>query len=600
MSGHKNTLGLNVPSLSKPTQNSFDIRPKKVAAWIHELPLTNLGETARKVFTALSEINRLEIPPDYRIKIMEQFRSPVRYIATNLSKYYIGVPFPLNPKNRKIAHLCRELEIEMAMGYKLIINHFPAEKISILNKKLLVIANHRALRYMGRIFLQSALIYENTPASFWKDVHALYLYTERHAIHQISVKEEEEQQTTNLTVEEIYKQILLMFLSSPSRLRQRDIQQICRLVSNWTAYLKILKPSNGECHGLFFVDLQSDNPPAYTQFYQQQPKKFCRQLDTTALVKYLQIQQQQSHKPSLNRLDPSLLSRLLHAWSHIPKRSAPRTEEDNEIEIILGLNAIYKIMTSKIEMDEEGSIELPESKIDHDWLEDITDLRKDYSIFERDDSLSLSPVDDSRQLEPEYVNPWANSKQAKTYKCVDPTATLNEETTFPCRIINASSGGYCLLWYSSNPPKARIGELVGIESENTMQYSIGVLRWMKNQPKQGMLFGIQLLSQQSIATKFYLSNQKSKAQNGILLPAVPKRGKLPSLLMVSPDYKGGMILFITDGKIEVRIRLTKLIESTGSFSQFQYSELDSVNIEQGLSASQEDNEEDFDSVWSLI
>ena len=112
---------LNIPEQSKPTSGSFDPRPKHVETWIASLPMANTGESARHIYAALREMNRTVISEHDRYKTMEILRGPVYQITQVLKKHYINQNLPLSPKNQKIAELAIQLNSEMAIGYKAVI-----------------------------------------------------------------------------------------------------------------------------------------------------------------------------------------------------------------------------------------------------------------------------------------------------------------------------------------------------------------------------------------------------------------------------------------------------------------------------------------------
>jgi len=92
---------LNIPEQSKPTSGSFDPRPKQVEAWVASLPMANIGESARLIYTTLCEINRLSMPAHDRYKSMELLRKPVYQITEVLKTHYISQNLPLSPKKSK-------------------------------------------------------------------------------------------------------------------------------------------------------------------------------------------------------------------------------------------------------------------------------------------------------------------------------------------------------------------------------------------------------------------------------------------------------------------------------------------------------------------
>ena len=164
------SLGLAVPEQAPPPVESFLLDPRETANWIAGLPMANIGETARQIYSALIEFNRYQFPEMVRAKIVEQFRSPVQYICHNLRRHYLDMGFPLSAKAWKTASLSRELNTELAISYKIIIEQMLAGDASRFDRKLLVIALHRALYYLGRVLLQTLLVYAPWPPNLWKEI----------------------------------------------------------------------------------------------------------------------------------------------------------------------------------------------------------------------------------------------------------------------------------------------------------------------------------------------------------------------------------------------------------------------------------------------
>ena len=53
-------------------ESPFDIRPAAVEAWIADLPVANLGETSRRLYTALVDLNGQSLSPKKRVAVLEQ------------------------------------------------------------------------------------------------------------------------------------------------------------------------------------------------------------------------------------------------------------------------------------------------------------------------------------------------------------------------------------------------------------------------------------------------------------------------------------------------------------------------------------------------
>jgi len=116
----RKSLGLIIPERQKPGRHSFSIRPKKVEAWLDNLPKANLGETARQIYQALTETNQLHLPHQDRARFLESLRETVQYVTESMRKHFLGVTYPLPEKNQKIAAATREiLAAAAATGHQL-------------------------------------------------------------------------------------------------------------------------------------------------------------------------------------------------------------------------------------------------------------------------------------------------------------------------------------------------------------------------------------------------------------------------------------------------------------------------------------------------
>ena len=118
MAKGKGQIGLSIAERHRPTKESFDFRSASVEQWVETLPVGNVGETARLVYGALHDVNRLDISWKERQRFLEQLRAPISYVQESLVKRYTGMSFPLPPKTQRIAALAQTLYLEMALGYK--------------------------------------------------------------------------------------------------------------------------------------------------------------------------------------------------------------------------------------------------------------------------------------------------------------------------------------------------------------------------------------------------------------------------------------------------------------------------------------------------
>ena len=225
-------MQLSVPNRTTPKNGAFDSRPASVKDWINGLPMANIGETTRLLFAAVNELNHQDIPAQQRFKALEMLYKPVLYVTERMKKHFVAQTLPLNIKNLKIAHLSREMSHALATGYKVLV----MEQIAGVgrgDKKLLTTAIHRALKQLSQVLLKAYQVYEPCPDSVWLEVHSLYRYAENNGLHRTRVSGGEHSPAEPSTITDAYKQILLLALACPYRMRHAEAEAVYTTLEQW-------------------------------------------------------------------------------------------------------------------------------------------------------------------------------------------------------------------------------------------------------------------------------------------------------------------------------------------------------------------------------
>lgn len=604
----QSALGLRIPERTAAPAGCFLDNPKEVEAWITTLPVANVGETSRQVFKTVVELNRLELSNPVRIKVAELLREPISYITDNLRKYYFDAPFPLSAKNRKIAVLNKELYSELATAYKIFIENMLSGNYGKFDRKLLVISIHRAIRYLSIMIYQSAIIYDPFPTGSWKEIHRLFSYAEQNRIDDILVKEGKGKATSSISDQ--YKQMLLFSIGTPYRLRQREIEHIFNKLPDWSKQV-ILDTPDGKSKNAnhFIVNLRSDSPPFHMELRTQEPDEHSRIIDTQGLVQTLrsnfeELPQERSSseaKTTNIQISKHLLRQLLNVYSTASKREFVRTKLNFELTAAVGLTAIHSLLRAD-RKTEDPTPSLGNEDLNQGWVSQARynpgvnavlytsqkqklELSSTEQTFGEETYLTGTEYDSS--FGPSGTPSWLTDESEKIYE------------TFSCKTFNESAGGYCINWQGINAPKIRIGEIVGIQSAiKSGQFGIGISRWMKNSSNQGLQVGLEMISPSSTAVQVHIEDKSnlSSPQKGLMLPELAASGRPASLIVPTLPFKVGNTLRIIDGDNKQEIRLTRLLESTGAFAQFQFTY-------QGKDHEGKHNDgtdEDFDNIWSAI
>src|SRR4030066_503563 len=103
---------------SQVTAWVVEARPSETASWLASLPLADSVQTAQQLYQALFTLNRMPLEADDRLVLMELYRKPVAAVASGLQAHFARVSLPLKPRLKQLADFLRQLQLEMAHGYK--------------------------------------------------------------------------------------------------------------------------------------------------------------------------------------------------------------------------------------------------------------------------------------------------------------------------------------------------------------------------------------------------------------------------------------------------------------------------------------------------
>ncbi len=424
--------------------------PDAVRVWVDELPLINPEKSRALLEDALKQINSLGITTRNRHETLELLATSVICVAEAMKKVFLAKPIPLQGNNLLLATQTVELCNQMATGYRILVDDTGHDDSQTF---YLTLAIHRSLRYLSEILLTNYQIYLQYPEGLWKTINSLYALAEQHGITTQPITDNTLPTPAPSTISTVYKQILLMSLACPYRLRQKEIHFVYNALMDWADRTRLYDMEGEQTPGLFAVNLNADNPPSYrvlndkvTQGHQW------RILDTTSMAEQIRDildKQPGNGNRHIGIGDTNILQRLMLAWGVMPARRFARHTKSAEVGLLVGLNAIHR----RIMQPEAGSSGRQETIEDLHYLQDPT--------FEASTTFRIHPFADSGQR---IVT--TEKTRAQTSRIEHTTDTPRIESW---KMANISAGGYSLLWDSDDSSNARVGELVAvIEQDNLM------------------------------------------------------------------------------------------------------------------------------------
>lgn len=604
-SGHPR-LGLFVPSQAAAPPDSFLLDTRETEAWFASLPMANVGETARRVYSTLVDFNRMVFPPMLRARNAELFREPVEYICSNLRRHFVDTGFPLSEKGRKAAALARALYQEMAISYKSIIQDLLMERGERFDRKLLVIALHRALSYLNLAMRFTTLTYAPWPAGLWREIHAIYAYASQNRIQQVSVKHSGKEKST---LESVYLASLLFATATPHRLRQGQQLALAKELPGWTEHVVIGLPDedfNGP--GRYLVDLFSDSPPVHDNLEAPAANRRLRRLDLHPLLKHLRHRFEEtpwdggaSTDTRGHALSRPLLRLLILCWSTSRERRFVRTRLGFELHVLTGLHRLHDyLLQQQREQEPDGDTKDRYSSrfTSHHDTKPIDPWSEPYSHGLGTASVEAESIPTNLFDESPFGNLLSEPAPMESL----PELTLPETPGDTVHTLNESAGGYCIQWRGEKLPKVWVGELLGLQGrESGTELSLAVIRWMRQDGNQPLQFGVELIASRCLPgeatpTGESRSRYPTIAQRCLVVPGDPHNDSADSLILPSALYGIDAQLHLSCGGKRQTIRLTGMVETTGAFARYHY-ETVQTRKQMSQSATQE---QDFGDLWTNL
>ncbi len=608
------SIGLQLLTRSKPGKAAFDTRPRAVQEWIESLPRASVGRCAQMIYAMLHETNKLDIRFQDRIAMLEALRESVQYVALGMQKHYTSVAFPLPDKSIKIASATREIYAMMATGYQIGIEDLLSNSMLMLDKTKLTTYLHRAISYLSHVLLTTYQVYAPLPNGIWLKLNKLYAFAEENKLQWTQITDNQHQNIKKTTISGEYIRILLLSLASPYHLRRGEVGKVYINLERWMHMPTLNKNKPGESViGDFSVDLSKDKQPGYLAIAGDELFNInVRTLETFALAEALfgelQLSEEIKSKTLINinlpqaQLSHNLIRRLGRTWGAIPKRSHDRRECQEKIQVAFGMSTIHKTIMDSIHRDNNtlNSERRVESR-----------LLKVISAKSHYEEKIVSHVNDVRADVWDMV--YDNSKlrlvsdntPPKVEKQPDPP--LQSCLSNSWQLLNMSDGGFCIQCTGDCGANVQVGELVAylpVTTQPIKRYSIGVVRWMRSDGKNGMTLGGQLLGQNAIPVGISIAAagvENNTVQRAILLPAYKTLGRPSALITLATPFRAGAVVKLHMETGEITVKLNDEREGAGLYDEFEYQQLNkpASDLQINNKPANKGNT-DFEDIWSSI
>lgn len=578
-----------LPPREMPSRDSFPHSPRKVRHWVRRLAALEMRSATGEFHQGLAALNRLQLTPRRRARLLELVVPVARSITGQLEKRLSSQALPLPEKSRRLHELLLELIEEMALGYAAVLVDETAGGRRPTARRA-ALAAQRALSWHGRYLLQCARVYSAPPARLWQGIHATYARAERAGLTERKVRDDTLQRSRRRrqTVAEAYKRILLFALANTDGLRKGESDRIYRLLETWAPAAVLATPAAGETQARFAVRLDIGRPPLQRRFADTSSAEHLRTLDPDPVVRLVERARaaaDQGENPLLeaDAVNAHALGRLLDSWTQRSLRRSERVERGESIEVEVTLAGIHvrlladsrPAVESRPDPGASASISLTLQTIDQDDARPGgTYLTHPGHDRVRDTADTWDDVGRGRVISAVY-------RQARHGPAAAADGANAPATSGNWLLEDSSATGFRLRWEGEGSSRAVVGELLAVHEPDggngAAGWRVGVIRWLRFIDQRYFEVGAKTLSARvSAATvrrepaERHRKRQREKepAEPALLLPGVRSRNEPATVLLPAHMFRREEILELDLRDKMLRIRLGEIREHTGSFTQF--------------------------------
>ncbi len=587
-------MHLRIPQQTLSNLSFAEGSEKGIAQWLANLPKANIGETARQLYQGLIELNQYNVPADKRIAMLERIRPEVHYVCTALSRYYLGQSIVLEDKPRKVANLSQSLQNHLANGYKIIV----AQERSIKSRdhaNLMTLALQRSIRGLCGPLLRAFQLYCPVADGVWLELHQLYQLARKRGLHQTPVPDSESADRQALSIEQCYIVALLMGAARPNQMRQSAMGKLFATLEDWSRYTRLVAPDDNKA--LFIINPEMDCPPRYKSLIRGESLDNSLGLDTRRLVNAIKefmtagtAYRGDLHVP--NVLGIELLQHVSQSWGDLAERTFNRIPSQGHLRVSIGMSATHYRISGR-----SFARMIDASEAEMNPFSDATQKAKQGGWSGAFDGA-------------ESVEWHASGIEQIDYGSIEEQDEEGDEH-YPIHslpIVNHSPGGFCLTWPKEVPKQLQAGELLGIQEANEQDWSLAVVRWIRQVRGGGTQMGIELIAPHCTPCAAKLirkTGEPSQYLRALLLPAVTAIDRPATIITPRlPFQVNSKINLLHGGKTE-KANLNNRVTATGSFSQFEYQLIDQNPLEKAHTETNSASlttgpEDDFDSLWKSL
>ncbi|MFT3789688.1 MAG: hypothetical protein QM741_01150 [Rudaea sp.] len=497
-----------LPTRTDAGDAAFVSEPKALRGWLDNLPLVNRGFALLRLHDMLREFNVTPIAARQRLSMLAMFEGVAAGLvddARNEAREF----FPMSAERLEDARLASEIERDLALGYIAVVCELcaPSGEVSFLRRSVVAKALTYACWHQGMRLWLASRTHRKPAEGVWRGLHDLFHFAiECGCADQAKLAMADGMRAS---VRSVYAQALLHAFARPNQFTQQQNRQLHASLPVLASWCDI-RPGYAPPGAIAVYAAGDSSPPTLPRSGPVDAGDRWLLDIGPLLVQFEILLAARGEASEVNvrarrdnvraTLSVDTIEVLKRVWSERIEREFLRNPGVGMFETEVGLPGLHTLLTGERDLD----FVLP-------------------PIGEASGSVAGGAM----------RGPGSAAKYALA------------------KVVDRSRRGYRLLWEVGEDARARVGELIALTAlgpKRPRQWSYGILRWLRADPKLGIEAGVELLPCVPVAVAVYAFDANGIARapvRGILVDsqdAGPKRSRDAGIWVSRPFTPDAVVI----------------------------------------------------------
>lgn len=322
--------------------------------WLEELPIVNLSLSTRFMHDFIQESNKLVMSAQQRIDFLELIRPCYLVIEDDMRSRLVKAGFPKSNSEYKIYNILVSMEREYSIAYWIAVKELTRREISWFQGKNTTLAIQRTIKGLSSIVISQYIMSLPISEWVWIDLHSLYRLG-------LKIKKETTRVPDNScliqhssSIQDSYKQIILLSLTDPTGLIPKEIQQVYEFTEKLCALISLDKHKVAGVEQQCVILQDEDLPPSYLSKERQLQEESMLYIGFTKLYKTFEKKEKLKNdvdgryssiklSSRADRLPIELLNYLEARWQGVPLKGVPLFADRLNRYFSIGLDSAYDL-----------------------------------------------------------------------------------------------------------------------------------------------------------------------------------------------------------------------------------------------------------------